>query len=79
MLTVTLVHAVTIKIVVTDVIVTVTVTIIGGMECEPEMKVNKKDRISLRKNLHLIQEIKEVQARDQVLMLLFLLKSLNRK
>merc|ERR1711862_264809 len=56
-----LVHAVMTQIVETDAIVTVTETTIGGMEFEPEMKVDKKDLLSLTK--------------DQVLMLLFLLKN----
>merc|ERR1719414_1928634 len=72
--TVTLVRAVTIRIVVTGVIVTVMVTIIGGMECGPEMKVNKKDLLLLIKiQATTILDFQALLAiKDQVLMQLFL-------
>merc|ERR1719414_2705472 len=76
--TVTLVRAVMIKIVVTGVIVTVMVTIIGGMECGPEMKVNKKDPIlSIKIQATTILDFQALLAiKDQVLMLLFLRKKM---
>jgi len=74
-----LVHAVMTQIVETDAIVTVTETTIGGMEFEPEMKVDKKDLLSLTKDqLQTMLEIKDFPVpliKDQVLMLLFLLKN----
>ena len=75
-----LVHAVMTQIVETDAIVTVTETTIGGMEFEPEMKVDKKDLLSLIKDqlLQTMLEIKDFPVpliKDQVLMLLFLLKN----
>merc|ERR1712141_923916 len=55
-----LVHAVMTQIVETDAIVTVTETTIGGMEFEPEMKVDKKDLLSLTKDqLQTMLEIKD--------------------
>ena len=62
----------------TDAIVTVTETTIGGMEFEPEMRVDKKDLLLLNKDHHLHLEIKDFPVpliKDQVLMLLFLLKN----
>merc|ERR1712012_669136 len=74
-----IVHAVMTQIVETDAIVTVTETTIGGMEFEPEMKVDKKDLLSLTKDqLQTMLEIKDFpvpRIKDQVLMLLFLLKN----
>ena len=75
-----IVHAVMTQIVETDAIVTVTETTIGGMEFEPEMKVDKKDLLSLIKDqlLQTMLEIKDFPVpliKDQVLMLLFLLKN----
>merc|ERR1712141_804142 len=74
-----LVHAVMTQIVETDAIVTVMETTIGGMEFEPEMKVDKKDLLSLTKDqLQTMLEIKDFPVpliKDQVLMLLFLLKN----
>merc|ERR1739836_371824 len=74
-----IVHAVMTQIVETDAIVTVTETTIGGMEFEPEMKVDKKDLLSLTKDqLQTMLEIKDFPVpliKDQVLMLLFLLKN----
>ena len=74
-----LVHAVMTQIVEPDAIVTVTETTIGGMEFEPEMKVDKKDLLSLTKDqLQTMLEIKDFPVpliKDQVLMLLFLLKN----
>merc|ERR1712062_958087 len=74
-----LVHAVMTQIVETDAIVTVMETTIGGMEFEPEMKVDKKDLLSLIKDqLQTMLEIKDFPVpliKDQVLMLLFLLKN----
>ena len=81
--TVILVHAVMTQIVETDAIVTVTETTIGGMEFEPEMKVDKKDLLSLTKDqLQTMLEIKDFPVpliKDQVLMLLFLLKNWGNK
>merc|ERR1739836_42539 len=78
-LTAILVHAVMTQIVETDAIVTVTETTIGGMEFEPEMKVDKKDLPSLTKDqLQTMLEIKDCPvplSKDQVLILLFLLKN----
>merc|ERR1712141_595081 len=74
-----LVHAVMTQIVETDAIVTVMETTIGGMEFEPEMKEDKKDLLSLTKDqLQTMLEIKDFPVpliKDQVLMLLFLLKN----
>merc|ERR1712062_936843 len=82
--TVILVHAVMTQIAETDAIVTVMETTIGGMEFEPEMKVGKKDLLSLIKNqlLQTMLEIKDFPVlliKDQVLMLLFLLKNWGNK
>jgi len=80
-----LVHAVMTQIAETDAIVTVTETTTGGMEFEPEMKVDKKDLLLLNKDHHLhlltMLEIKDFPVpliKDQVLMLLFLLKKLGK-
>ena len=69
----------------TDATVTVTETTTGGMEFEPEMKVDKKGLLSLNKDHHLhlltMLEIKDFPVpliKDQVLMLLFLLKKLGK-
>ena len=67
----------------TDATVTVTETTIGGMEFEPEMKVDKKGLLSLNKDHHqhllTMLEIKDFPVpliKDQVLlMLLFLLET----
>merc|ERR550525_1738896 len=74
-----LVHAVMTQIPETDAIVTVTETTIGGMEFEPEMRVDKKDLLLLNKDHHqhllTMLEIKDFPVpliKDQVLMLLFL-------
>ena len=77
-----LVHAVMTQIAETDATVTVTETTTGGMEFEPEMKVDKKDLLLLNKDHHLhlltMLEIKDFPVpliKDQVLMLLFLLET----
>merc|ERR1711860_336044 len=72
-----LVHAVMTQIAETDATVTVTETTTGGMEFEPEMKVDKKDLLLLNKDHHQHLEIKDFPVpliKDQVLMLLFCLK-----
>ena len=73
-----LVHAVMTQIAETDATVTVTETTTGGMEFEPEMKVDKKGLLSLNKDHHqhllTMLEIKDFPVpliKDQVLMLLF--------
>jgi len=80
-----LVHAVMTQIAETDATVTVTETTTGGMEFEPEMKVDKKDLLLLNKDHHqhllTMLEIKDFPVpliKDQVLMLLFLLKKLGK-
>merc|ERR1712049_88832 len=77
-----LVHAVMTQIAETDATVTVTETTTGGMEFEPEMKVDKKGLLSLNKDHHLhlltMLEIKDFPVpliKDQVLLMLFLLET----
>merc|ERR1712047_53484 len=78
-----LVHAAMTQIAENDATVTVTETTTGGMEFEPEMRVDKKDLLLLNKDHHqhllTMLEIKDFPVpliKDQVLlMLLFLLET----